>query len=88
MNKIKVTFDFTCDNAQLAIDEIETQVRNLNLDIKDTQITNSIKCEKIEDDWFDDYIFTITATVFSDKLSCPEIKEMILNGGFESYVFD
>lgn len=88
MESVKVIFEFTCDNAQLAMDEIELQVRNIGLDIKDIQIIHSIKCEKSEEDWFDDYLFTITATVFSDELSCPEIKEAIANGGFESYEFE
>lgn len=88
MNEVKVSFEFTCDNAQLAQDEIEVQVKNLGLDVKDIRITDSIQCEKTEEDWFDDYIFTVAATVFSDAFTCSEIKEMISNGGFESYEFD
>ncbi|EGC02220.1 conserved domain protein [Ruminococcus albus 8] len=33
--------------------------------------------EKTEDDWFDDYVFTVTAIVHHDTMTKEEIKEKL-----------
>ena len=87
MSSIKVEFQFTVDNAQLALDEIEHQIKNIGLSAKNMKIIDSAPVEKTEKDWFDDYLFTIEAIVYSDEYDSDKIKELIENGSFENYEF-
>ena len=87
MNTVKTIFEFTCDNAQLALDEISLQIHNLGLEHDDLRITDTSDPASEEDDWFDDTVFTISTNVSSETLSCNEIKTLIENGSFENYVF-
>lgn len=87
MTNVKVKFQFTVDNAQLALDEIEHQIKNIGLSTKNMKIIDSTPVEKTEKDWFDDYLFTIEAIVYSDEYDSDKIKELIENGSFENYEF-
>ncbi len=87
MSNVKVEFQFTVDNAQLALNEIEQQIKNIGLSAKNMKIIDSTPVEKTEKDWFDDYLFTIEAIVYSDKYDSDKIKELIENGSFENYEF-
>lgn len=75
------------DNQQLAIDEVTMQITNLDLTVSKMTVTDSHSVDNTEDDWFDDYVFTMKATVISDKLTEPEIREILSNGPFESCEF-
>ena len=66
MNTVLVTFGFTCDNSQLALDEISQQIRNLKLDPGEPVITGASEPSEREDDWFDDVVFAIKTNVGSD----------------------
>lgn len=87
MSNVKVEFQFTVDNAQLALNEIEQQIKNIGLSAKNMKIIDSTPIEKTEKDWFDDYLFTIEAIVYSDEYDSKKIKELIENGSFENYEF-
>ena len=87
MNVVTTIFNFTCDNEPLALEEISQQIRDLGLDPGEPVVTETSEPDDLPDDWFDDVIFTVRTNVSSDKYSCEEIKELIRNGGFESYEF-
>lgn len=88
MTKLKARFQFTVDNAQLALNEIEHQIKNIGLSAEDMKIISSTPIEKKPDeDWFDDYTFIIAATVCSNKYDEDEIKKLIADGSFEDYEF-
>ena len=87
MNTIKTRFQFTVDNEQLALDEINQQIKNIGLSAKNMKVIESKPVEKTDPDWFDDYLFTIEADVYSNKYDEKKIKELIENGSFESYEF-
>ena len=87
MNTVKTIFEFTCDNAQLALDEISLQIRSLGLEHGDLRITDTSDPASKENDWFNDTVFTISTDVSSETLSRDEIKTLIENGSFESYIF-
>lgn len=87
MAVVKATFQFTCDNQQLALDETKTQITSLGLTIEKINIIDSHPVEKTDPDWFDDYIFTISAAIASNEQSESEIKEILHNGPFESCEF-
>ena len=74
MANVKADLQFTCDNRQLAIDEILLQINSLGFTATVLGITDT-KVEKTEDDWFDDYVFTVTAEVHHDTMTKEEIKE-------------
>lgn len=88
MVTVKTIFQFTCDNEQLALDEVELQIKNAGLTAENMEVIDSEEVENREPDGFDDYIFKIRADVTSDKLSESEIKTAIEKGSFESYEFD
>lgn len=80
---VTATFRFTCDNQQLAIDEIEQQIKNLGLIVNNIEVTDTSNADNTDDDWFDDVVFTIKATITSDTLTDAEIKEKLNNANFE-----
>ena len=82
---MNVIFQFTCDNAQLAIDEIEQQVRNIGCTASDSVIADTLAAEN--EDGFDDAVFFIRTNVKSDRKTNEEIKAAIYNGCFEGYEF-
>lgn len=76
MANVKVNLQFTGDNRQLAIDEILLQINSLGFTATVLGVTDT-KVEKTEDDWFDDYVFTVTAIVHHDTMTKEEIKEKL-----------
>lgn len=81
---MNVIFQFTCDNAQLAIDEIKQQVKNIGCTASDSVIADTLAAEN--EDGFDDTVFFIKTNVKSEKTN-EEIKAAIYNGCFEGYEF-
>ena len=78
MSEFNATFSFVCDNQQLALDEIEQQVKNAGLSVTDLEVMDTIETDH-EDDWFDDYEFIIRGNVTSDVYSVQQMKEILYN---------
>ncbi len=83
---IKVVFGYQSDNEQMALDEMELELKALLkkkpgiFTYTELKVTDSEKCDNLPDDWFDDWNYTIETTLTSsDQLSDEELKKLILD---------
>ena len=81
--EITAIIEFACDNQQLAIDETMLQINSLGLTAEAVEVIDSKKIEKQNEDDFDDYLFTMKATVSGENMSADYIKTKLEDGPFE-----